>query len=139
MAPKPRDGAAVAVPPGLKRGRAGARAYIELLLAGAIKAGRTEVQPYIEGTEETRQTKQTEESGLNSGPARRSMEGRNPATQGRNILRPYKGKNLRAEEDGFTLEHFDGEEEGDASVDAGGTEDDGDGVPVVGSGYEIFE
>jgi len=33
---------------------------------------------------------------------------------------------LGAEEDGFALEHFDGDEEGGGGVDAGGGEDDGD-------------
>jgi hypothetical protein len=48
------------------------------------------------------------------------------AETGRNKLRPYTEKNLRTEEDGFALEHFDGDEEGGGGVDAGGREDDGD-------------
>jgi hypothetical protein len=39
---------------------------------------------------------------------------------------PLQGKELGAEEDGFALEHFDGDEEGGGGVDAGGGEDDGD-------------
>jgi hypothetical protein len=41
---------------------------------------------------------------------------------------------LRAEEDGFALEHFYGDEESGGGVDAGGSEDDGDVVPVIGAG-----
>lgn len=40
---------------------------------------------------------------------------------------------LGPEEDGFALEHFDGEEEGDGGVDAGGRKDDGYVIPVVGA------
>src|SRR6266404_3123615 len=43
-----------------------------------------------------------------------------------------------AEEDGFALEHFDGEEEGGGGVDAGGKENDGDEIPVVSAGDELF-
>src|SRR5277367_4317439 len=45
---------------------------------------------------------------------------------------------LRAEEDGFALEHFYGDEEGGGGVDAGGGEDDDDVVPVVGAGDQFF-
>src|SRR5277367_665645 len=45
---------------------------------------------------------------------------------------------LRAEEDGFALEHFYGDEEGGGGVDAGGGEDDGDVVPVIGAGDQFF-
>ena len=45
---------------------------------------------------------------------------------------------LGAKEDGFTLEHFDGKEKGDGGVEAGGKEDEGDEVPVVGAGDEFF-
>src|SRR6266404_2574176 len=43
-----------------------------------------------------------------------------------------------AEEDRFALEHFDGEEEGGGGVDAGGKENDGNEIPVVGAGDEFF-
>ena len=84
----------------------------------------------------------------------------NRAEKGRNILRPYKGRlpvkerkagtacrartgerereELGAEEDGFALEHFYGDEEGGGGVDAGGREDDGDEVPVIGAGDQFF-
>jgi|SRR5580658_8541810 hypothetical protein len=55
---------------------------------------------------------------------------------GRSMLRPYKG--LRAEEDGFALEGFDGDEDGDGGVDTGGGEDYGDGAPMVGAGDDFF-
>lgn len=45
---------------------------------------------------------------------------------------------LGTEEDGFALEGFDGDENGDGGVDAGGCEDYGDGVPVVGAGDDFF-
>ena len=41
---------------------------------------------------------------------------------------------LGAEKDGFALEHFDGEKEGNGSVGAGRAENDGDQVPMVGPG-----
>jgi len=47
------------------------------------------------------------------------------AEMGRNELRPYEGKRLGAEEDGFALEHFYRDEERDGGVDARGREDDG--------------
>lgn len=49
-----------------------------------------------------------------------------------------EGEGLGAEEDGFELEHFDGDEEGGGGVDAGGREDDGDEVPVIGAGDQFF-
>jgi hypothetical protein len=51
---------------------------------------------------------------------------------------PYDGKRLGAEEDGFALEGFDGDEDGDGGVDAGGSEDDCYGAPVVGAGNDFF-
>src|SRR5256885_9863547 len=45
---------------------------------------------------------------------------------------------LRTKEDGFTLEGFDGEEEGDGGVDARGHEDEGDRVPVVRASDDFF-
>jgi len=42
------------------------------------------------------------------------------ASKGRSVLRPYKEKKFRSEEDGFALEHFDGEEEGDGGVGTSG-------------------
>src|ERR1700682_2984277 len=53
-------------------------------------------------------------------------------------LESHDGKKLGAEEDGFALEHFDGEEEGGGGVDAGGGKDDGDEVPVIGAGDEFL-
>jgi hypothetical protein len=47
-------------------------------------------------------------------------------------------KRLGAEEDGFALEGFDGDEDGGGGVDAGGGEDYGDGTPVVGAGDDFF-
>jgi hypothetical protein len=47
--------------------------------------------------------------------------------------RPYK-KGLRAEEDGFALEHFDGEEEGDGGVDTVGCKNDDNQIPMIGAG-----
>src|SRR5882762_8245098 len=47
-----------------------------------------------------------------------AMRAPNPAKPGRNVSRPYKGRKLGAEEDGFTLEHFDGQEERDGGVHA---------------------
>ena len=47
-------------------------------------------------------------------------------------------RELGAEEDGFALEGFDGDEDGSGGVDAGGGEDDGDGSPVVGAGDNFF-
>jgi hypothetical protein len=44
----------------------------------------------------------------------------------RNVLRPYKGERLGAEEDGFALEHFYRDEERDGGVHACGREDYGD-------------
>jgi hypothetical protein len=43
-----------------------------------------------------------------------------------------------AEEDGFALEHLDGDEKGGGGVDARGGEDDGDVVPMIGAGDELF-
>jgi hypothetical protein len=60
-------------------------------------------------------------------------EGKEGDVHGR-APRTERGRKLGAEEDGFALEHFDGEEEGGGGVDAGGGEDDGDVVPVVGAG-----
>jgi len=48
------------------------------------------------------------------------------------------GIKLGAEEDGFALEHFDGEEKSGGGVGASGTEDQSDYVPMVGAGDEIF-
>src|SRR5882672_12148413 len=48
------------------------------------------------------------------------------------------GEKLGAEEDGFALEHFDGEEKGGGGVDAGGSENDGDEIPVIRAGDELF-
>jgi hypothetical protein len=45
---------------------------------------------------------------------------------------------LGAEEDGFALEGFDGDEDGGGGVNAGGGEDYRDGVPVVGAGDDFF-
>src|SRR5258708_37586539 len=55
-------------------------------------------------------------------------------------IAPLQTKERRsgAEEDGFALEHFDGEEEGDGGVNASGEEDENDGVPVIGSGDELL-
>ena len=47
-------------------------------------------------------------------------------------------KKLGAEEDGFALEHFDGDKEGGRSIDARGKKNDGDVIPVVGAGDEFF-
>src|SRR5260370_36638892 len=47
-------------------------------------------------------------------------------------------KKLGAEEDGFALEHFDGEEKRDGGVEAGRAEDDGDQGPVGSTGDEIL-
>src|SRR5260370_17151417 len=57
---------------------------------------------------------------------------------GRTEVRSYTGKKLGAEEDGFALEHFDGEEKRDGGVDAGGGEDHPDVIPVVGAGDEFL-
>src|SRR5260370_22077992 len=57
---------------------------------------------------------------------------------GRTEVRWYTGKKLGAEEDGFALEHFDGEEKRDGGVDAGGGEDHPDVIPVVGAGDEFL-
>jgi hypothetical protein len=43
-------------------------------------------------------------------------------------------KKLGTEEDGFALEHFDGEEESGGGVDAGGTKDHSDYVPMISAG-----
>src|SRR5258708_39655646 len=55
-------------------------------------------------------------------------------------IAPLQTKERRsgAEEDGFALEHFDGEEEGDGGVNASGEEDENDGVPVIGSSDELL-
>src|SRR6266513_3605607 len=68
---------------------------------GKRKAGRTEVRPYTQQTEET--------------------ERRLPERSG-------------AEEDGFALEHFDGDEEGGSGIHAGGGENHRDVIPVIGAG-----
>jgi len=54
--------------------------------------------------------------------------------------RPLQGKSERsgAEEDGFALEGLDGDEDGDRRIYAGGSEDDGNGIPVVGTGDDFF-
>src|SRR5260370_11453945 len=57
---------------------------------------------------------------------------------GRTEVRSYTGKKLGAEEDGFALEHFDGEEKRDGGVEAGGGEDHPDVIPVVGAGDEFL-
>jgi len=49
-----------------------------------------------------------------------------------------QGKTSGAEEDGFALEGFDGDENGEGGVDGGGGEDYGYGVPVVGAGDDFF-
>src|SRR5207248_11166940 len=43
-----------------------------------------------------------------------------------------------AEEDGFALEGFDGEEQGYGGIDAGGDKNEGDGVPMIGAGHDFF-
>src|SRR2546430_6716096 len=43
-----------------------------------------------------------------------------------------------AEEDGFALEGFDGEEQGYGGIDAGGDKNEGDGVPVIGAGHDFL-
>src|SRR6266513_213140 len=43
-----------------------------------------------------------------------------------------------AEKNGFALKHFYGEEEGDGGIDTSRRKDDGDVVPVIGAGYELF-
>src|SRR5712664_510607 len=83
--------------------------------ARATKAGRNEVRPY-------------------SAELRRMKSWR----AGAQYIAPLQRKKLGAEEDGFALEHFDGEEEGGRGVDAGRAEDDGDEVPVVSTGDEIL-
>ena len=45
---------------------------------------------------------------------------------------------LGAEEDGFALEHFDGQEERDGGVNASRREDDGDKVPMISAGDELL-
>ena len=45
---------------------------------------------------------------------------------------------LRAEEDGFALEHFDSERQSNGGVDAGGRKDDGDEIPMIGASDEFF-
>src|SRR6266566_1394539 len=45
---------------------------------------------------------------------------------------------LRAEEDGFALEHLDGEEEGSGGVDAGRCKDDGDEIPMVSANHKFL-
>ncbi len=57
---------------------------------------------------------------------------------GRTEVRSYTGKKLGAEEDGFALEHFDGEEKRDGGVEAGGGEDHPDVIPVVSAGDEFL-
>src|SRR5260370_41917507 len=52
---------------------------------------------------------------------------------GRTEVRSYTGKKLGAEEDGFALEHFDGEEKRDGGVEAGGAGEN-PGVNAVGGG-----
>src|SRR5260370_36676961 len=57
---------------------------------------------------------------------------------GQKELAKLASEKLGAEENGFALEHFDGEEEGDGGVDAGGKENEGDEIPVIGAGEEFF-
>ena len=52
--------------------------------------------------------------------------------------RPYAERKLGAEEDGFALEHFDGDEECRGGVDTGGREDDGDVVPVISADDQLL-
>src|SRR5208282_312866 len=59
-----------------------------------------------------------------------------PCPYGR--MEMHEGESLRAEEDGFALEGFDGDEDGDGRVDAGGGEDRRDGTPMVGAGDDFF-
>src|SRR5712664_3423067 len=60
-----------------------------------------------------------------------------PPRQGRG--KPALGESgLGAEEDGFALEGFEGQEEGESGVDAGGGEDDGDGIPVISAGDDLL-
>jgi len=51
---------------------------------------------------------------------------------------PLQTRGLGAEEDGLTLEHFDGNEESDGGVGAGRDEDDGDGTPMIGAGNDLL-
>ncbi len=50
-------------------------------------------------------------------------DGRHATTVGHDESCPYNGKGSGAEEDGFALEHFYGDEEGGGGVDAVGSED----------------
>ncbi len=47
-------------------------------------------------------------------------------------------KSLGAEEDGFALEHFDGEEERSGRVNARGEENEGDVIPMIGASNELL-
>src|SRR5713226_3173216 len=57
---------------------------------------------------------------------------------GQKEMAKLASEKLGAEENGFALEHFDGEEESDGGVDAGGEENEGDKIPVIGAGDEFF-
>ena len=62
----------------------------------------------------------------------------NRVKQGRSNAVPLQKQALGAEEDGFALEHFDGEEERGGGVHAGREENEGNGVPVVGACDDVF-
>jgi hypothetical protein len=49
-----------------------------------------------------------------------------------------KGQSSGAKEHGFAVEHFYGDKYGGASIQAGREKDQRYGVPVVGSGNQIF-
>jgi hypothetical protein len=58
-------------------------------------------------------------------------------------LRPYKrerreAESSGAEEDGFALEHFDGDEESDSGVNAIGSEDQCDQIPMIRACHEFL-
>ena len=53
-------------------------------------------------------------------------------------LKSEAGAGLRAEEDGFALEHFDGEEERSGRVNARGEENEGDVIPMIGASNELL-
>src|SRR5205807_6685914 len=69
------------------------------------------------------------QGGLKSGPCKRRH--RRDRSEG---SRESSG----AEEDGFALEHLDGEEQGYGGIHAGGNKDDGDEIPVVSAGDKFF-
>jgi hypothetical protein len=58
------------------------------------------------------------------------------AKNGRNGVAPLQ--RLGTEEDGFTLEHLDGDEKSRCSVDTGGCEDKRDVIPVIGAGDKFL-